>query len=561
MITTSDSPGYIDYAAFGVSADDLRSVQSLATIWSSAFPQIATCSGREGALAEFVLLTNELPTRIADTAWQSVWLRAWHRLSGQGFTLSEMFDLFNRAVGCCEHELYGNRPQVSRIQLELIAILRRCVIAAVSCAIELGDEARTSAAGLPGELAAMQRLREMIAGEREVAVLSVAMDGRRTFSHLSAGEVQSIPSLLTEKLARQLRSEDLIFGGREGEWLLLLPDVGSMAQPVLAAAQIKRAFSEPIVLLSGRGMVPEVDIGVAMGPEHGSDALEVIQAARLARACAQSNRESFVVFDDALRQNWQTRYELSDELRQAIQREGLTLFIQPQVDTASGRCFGGELLLRWQRANGEWVPPPLIMELIEENGWRAEFTDWLIRSALRCSSELEQAGVVITLSLNLTAGDMVDGDLPEMVAQCLETWHLSGDRFVFELTESALMADHDRCQNVMQRLRQLGIHLALDDFGTGYSSLSYLVTMPLNEIKIDRSFVVSMGMSADNLRIVRSIIDLAHDLGMSSLAEGVEEASQREQLKALGCHQVQGYLYGKPMPQDQFVTWFLSRQA
>ena len=185
----------------------------------------------------------------------------------------------------------------------------------------------------------------------------------------------------------------------------------------------------------------------------------------------------------------------------------------------------------------------------------------MIRAALRQCAALDAAGVNISLSLNLTAGDLLDPDLRELVAQCLETWRIPAGRFTFELTESAMMGDRELGLSVMKKLRELGVRLALDDFGTGYSSLSYLATLPINEIKIDRSFVINMSVSAEGLRIVRAIIDLTHDLGMCSLAEGVESIEQRDQLLALGCQDAQGYLYGKPMPRDEFITWYFARSA
>lgn len=256
----------------------------------------------------------------------------------------------------------------------------------------------------------------------------------------------------------------------------------------------------------------------------------------------------------------QARYQLSEELREALRKDSLMLYLQPQVEVGQG-CFGAELLLRWQRANGEWVAPPVIVDMIEEFGWRSQFTNWLVRAALRHCAELDAAGICVRLSLNLTAGDLLDTDLPELVGQCLESWRLPAGRFTFELTETAMMRDRARGLEIMSRLRDMGIRLALDDFGTGYSSLSYLATLPLNEIKIDRSFVVGMFSSIDNLRIVKTIIDLTHDLGMESLAEGVEDIAQRDQLFALGCSQVQGYLYAKPMPLLEFIAWYRAFQA
>ncbi len=560
MTTTLDNEGYLDYGAFGIAESDLQSLRALAGIWKAALAKVAGSFGNPLLLSEFVKLSSELPVSLGDVDWQRQWMSAWHKLSGRGFSMADMFGFFNHAVALAEADLFGNQAQVGRLQLDLFGILRRCVVAAISCAIELGEEARDTEAGLPGEWAAMRMLREMGDSGRQAAVLSVSMINRQALSNLTASELQSLPGLLSGQLTSLLRPQDKAFVGHEGEWLLVLDDVGSMAQPALAASQIHRVFDHPVHLLGGRGVSLDASIGIAIYPAQGGTPDEVVQAARLARASLQNSQEPFAIFDTSMMVDLQARYQLSEELREALRKDSLMLYLQPQVEVGQG-CFGAELLLRWQRANGEWVAPPVIVDMIEEFGWRSQFTNWLVRAALRHCAELDAAGICVRLSLNLTAGDLLDTDLPELVGQCLESWRLPAGRFTFELTETAMMRDRARGLEIMSRLRDMGIRLALDDFGTGYSSLSYLATLPLNEIKIDRSFVVGMFSSIDNLRIVKTIIDLTHDLGMESLAEGVEDIAQRDQLFALGCSQVQGYLYAKPMPLLEFIAWYRAFQA
>jgi len=555
-----DNEGYLDYGAFGIAESDLQSLRALAGIWKAALAKVAGSFGNPLLLSEFVKLSSELPVSLGDVDWQRQWMSAWHKLSGRGFSMADMFGFFNHAVALAEADLFGNQAQVGRLQLDLFGILRRCVVAAISCAIELGEEARDTEAGLPGEWAAMRMLREMGDSGRQAAVLSVSMINRQALSNLTASELQSLPGLLSGQLTSLLRPQDKAFVGHEGEWLLVLDDVGSMAQPALAASQIHRVFDHPVHLLGGRGVSLDASIGIAIYPAQGGTPDEVVQAARLARASLQNSQEPFAIFDTSMMVDLQARYQLSEELREALRKDSLMLYLQPQVEVGQG-CFGAELLLRWQRANGEWVAPPVIVDMIEEFGWRSQFTNWLVRAALRHCAELDAAGICVRLSLNLTAGDLLDTDLPELVGQCLESWRLPAGRFTFELTETAMMRDRARGLEIMSRLRDMGIRLALDDFGTGYSSLSYLATLPLNEIKIDRSFVVGMFSSIDNLRIVKTIIDLTHDLGMESLAEGVEDIAQRDQLFALGCSQVQGYLYAKPMPLLEFIAWYRAFQA
>lgn len=557
MTTTSDKVDCaLDMVLFGLDAEALASLAALAPLWRSKLAAVLAEEEGDPAVARFAAISAELPSRIGDPEWQQHWLSAWHELHGRGFSLVDTLAFFYRVAELCEQALFGDAPQVGRLHLDLFSLLRRSLYTAICGAIELGEEAGLARTGLPGELAALHCLREAAGAGKSLAVLSLALVNRNRFGQLAASDLQSLPGIVAERLRRLLRPQDRIFAGREGEWLVFLPDVHAMAQPTLAATHIQRLFAEPFGLLSGRRAQLEARIGAALMPDHGSDPEAILQAARLARWDLPARHEAFGWFVPEMRADWQRRFAMAEELHLALQQENLQLFLQPQVDAASGECTGAELLLRWQRAGGEWVPPPQIIEMIEENGWRQKFTDWLIRSALHMAGELTARGVDISLSLNLTAADLLDADLPEMFSQRLKTWQMPGSRFTIELTESAMLGDPERCLEIMRRLRGLGLRLALDDFGTGYSSLSYLVNLPLNEIKIDRSFIVAMASSEEHLRIVRTIIDLAWDLEMMPLAEGVEDAVQVAQLRRLGCNRMQGHYYAKAMPPEDFIAWY-----
>lgn len=562
MTTTSDkAPAYLELAAFGLDQEALRSIAVLDSIWRAALQQVVSDRHDDTALQEFVELSAALAASLADPVWQKNWLAAWRKLAGRGVPLSEVLTFLFMAVDACASPVLGEGLFVARINVDLFSLLRRSVFSAVSAAIELDEAVRFAESGVPGELAALQYLRKMLESGTDLALLSISLVNRHSFAHLAASELQTLPALFAERLGHRLRSQDKVFAGREGEWLLIFPGLSSMVQPSLAGARIKQSFAEPIRLSSGRSIALDVAMGAAMSPEHGTDADTLLQAARLARWDLARTRQEFGWYHPNLHSDWQTREDISGELKLALHQESFQFYLQPQVEISSGRCFGVEMLLRWQRANGDWVAPNLVVDLIEEHGWRQMFTDSLIRHALRTSAELDEAGIAVRLSLNLTAADMVDTDLPDAIAQHLETWQIPGSRFTVELTESAMMADQERCLSVMQQLSELGVNLALDDFGTGYSSLSYLVNLPFREIKIDRSFITAMSRSPDSLRIVRTIIDLTRDLDMQPLAEGVEDEVQLELLRSLGCDQVQGYLYARPMPVDQFISWYRTRQA
>lgn len=562
MTTTSASPlGRIDLASFGLVDEALSSLAAITADWSQAIDEVFADAGGDAPLADFIARCRSLPGELGDPRWQEAWLRDWQKLNSQGYPTLTLFSLLNAAFDSCEHTLLGSQRTVSRLHVDLLALLRRGVMSALSCAVDMIEESILQAEGMPGELAAVRYLWEGLEAGQRFAVLSVSVVNRDALVHLSAADLQSLPGLLAGRLGQLLRSDDRLFAGREGEWLLILPNIRSLTQPALAGAYVQRDFSRPFRLGSGKTLYFDVAIGAAVLPDHASDPEGVLAASRIARWHLAGGRDAFAWFQPDMQADWQRRTGLAEELKAALSQETLALYLQPQVEIGSGRCVGAELLLRWQNAAGEWVTPQLAMELIEENGWRHLYTDWMFRYALRLSSDLAAAGIELRLALNLTAADLADDDLVEMIAQRLETWQITGESFSLELTESAMLASAERAREIFAQLRKLGFRLALDDFGTGYSSLSHLVSLPLDELKIDRSFVVAMSRSPEHRRVVRTIIDLARDLDMIPLAEGVEREEEAEMLRQMGCHRIQGYLYGQAMPENEFIAWYEAHHA
>jgi EAL domain-containing protein (putative c-di-GMP-specific phosphodiesterase class I) len=554
----ADDRGFIDFGNYGLSDANVRSVAAMSTFWAKIARDKARAAGLESD-AEFVEALAGLASSLADPDWQRRWMRSWDRLTDAGIAMGALFGIAFAAAGECEAALFGDTPVPRQLHLELCLVLRRGIVAACCTAIEAKEEIRSVRSGISGEVTALATLQKWAAAHRRVGILSLTLVNRDTRSHFSASELQQQPALIVDRLQALLRPDDQIFAGRENEWLLLLPDVASKVQPSLAAAQIERAFVDPLRLDSGRPISLAMKIGAALLPDHGRDANAAVQSARLARWAIQADRDTFSWFRPENRTDWEHYSALVEELRTAIELETLQLYLQPQVELATGRCTGAELLLRWQRHSGDWVEPPRIIEMVEQNGWRALFTDWLIRAAMRVAADLTGRGVDITLSVNLTAGDLLDSELPDLLSQRLEAWDIPGNRFVLELTESAMMGDRAHGLAITQRLRDLGIRMSLDDFGTGYSSLSYLVSLPIHELKVDRSFVVSMFDSDENMRVVRTIVDLARDLNMVSLAEGIDDPRQVDELVRLGCDVGQGYLFARPLPLEDFMAWLGTR--
>lgn len=546
----------IDLAAAGLSSGDIASLRVLAADWRASVDDTLQVNLDEPDAAPLVDCTRDLLSAIAEPDWQRRWLHEWHRLQGRGYSSADLLTALEQTADRTIERLTGNFAQASRLELRLTISLRRAVVAAVCAAIELGEAARQAETGLASEHAALVVLNRLRQNDTPVTIFSLSLVNRDALSQLSASDLQDLPMGIADRLYRCLRPQDSIFAGREAEWITVLPGVTSKVQAAVTATAIRQEFSRPLALPGGQRMRLDIMIGIAMMPADGEPAELALQAARLARHALPPHAGEPGWFHPALRDDWSHRVELTKELEQAIAQNQLTLHLQPQVLLPEARCIGAELLLRWQRAGGEWVPPPLIVDMIEKNGWRPRFTDWLVRQAVGISNDLAAAGIEVRLSLNLSADDLLDRDLPELFAQILATWQRPARLLAVELTESAALADRQCAQGILERLEALGIELALDDFGTGYSSLGHLATLPIRELKIDRSFIIAMENSPDQLRLVRSIIDLAHDLGMVPLAEGVESTTQRDRLLALGCPRMQGYLYARPMPLADFIPWF-----
>ncbi|MBV5344689.1 MAG: EAL domain-containing protein, partial [Rhodoferax sp.] len=228
---------------------------------------------------------------------------------------------------------------------------------------------------------------------------------------------------------------------------------------------------------------------------------------------------------------------------------------------ASQTCVSAEALLRWQRDSGEWVTPPSILMSIERQGLRHRFNRWLFQRASEICNSLDRAGIPITMAINLSANDLQDPEIPELLAQALSTWEIKPGAVQIEITETVMVEETKGVMDVLQRIRNLGIDLSIDDFGTGFSGMSYLKNLPVQEVKIDQSFIGQIANSAKDREIADSIIQLAHRLGMEVVAEGVETPEAARIVSELGCDRLQGWLYSKALALPDFMAWYQARRS
>jgi EAL domain-containing protein (putative c-di-GMP-specific phosphodiesterase class I) len=249
------------------------------------------------------------------------------------------------------------------------------------------------------------------------------------------------------------------------------------------------------------------------------------------------------------------RLTLMGELRQAIENDGLVLHFQPKVDLRSGLVGEVEVLVRWNHPKHGLMYPDEFIPLAERTGLIKPLTLWVLHHALDQSSAWKQDGLALGVAVNLSAQVLFDLDLPDIVAGALAARDVVPNSLILEITESAIMVDKDRALHILSRLSDMGVRIAIDDFGTGYSSLSYLSKMPVDEIKIDKSFVLDMHENKTNAVIVHATIELGHNLGLSVIGEGVESGAMFDRLRELGCDAAQGYFMTRPLDVAAFASW------
>ncbi len=328
---------------------------------------------------------------------------------------------------------------------------------------------------------------------------------------------------------------------------------------VARAEEVLAAVSRP-VKIAGTRLSVQASIGVALA-EPGIDVSTIMKRADIALYEAKRERARWSVFDPEASTGTPERLSLLTDLREAVQQGELTVVFQPQVTVADGAVVGAEALARWQHAERGAIHPEEFICLAESAGLISQITDQVLEASLVALQDWNAAGLTAQVSVNLSARQLSDLNLPERLAGSLRRHRVDPRQLTVEVTESSIMGDPRRAAQILRALRGLGVRVAIDDFGTGYSSLVYLRSLDLDEIKIDRSFVTALCGDAHDVVLVRSIIELGHNLGLSVVAEGVEEPEQFLQLRDLGCDVVQGYYVGRPMDPAAMLRWMRSERS
>ncbi len=343
------------------------------------------------------------------------------------------------------------------------------------------------------------------------------------------------------------------------EFVVLLPN-GSLADAQALAERILKSMEQPISQ-DDQTVDLGAGIGIASFPLHGIDAESLLSRAEVAMYAAKKSGNAAVVYDPMIDRASEQSLSLLSELRRAIDHQEFRLQVQPKIVLDSGAVIGLEALIRWQHPQRGMIFPDDFIPFAEKTGFIRVMTRWVLEeSAALCSTWL-QRGLALKISVNLSARDLLDQDLPHKFAEILERHHVTAASFCLEITESTIMDDPVRALHTLERLHAMGVELAIDDFGTGYSSLAYLKRLPVDELKIDKSFVMNMEHDTDDAQIVRSTIDLGHNMGLRVVAEGIESEVVWDLLASMGCDHGQGYFISRPMPAERLEAWIAQWRA
>ena len=420
-----------------------------------------------------------------------------------------------------------------------------------------------SLTGLPNRVQFRDAVREAITQARassdpQARTVSVIMLDLDRFKHVNDVLGYHFGDLLLSRVAERLsqqivRDGDLVarLGGDEFAVLLRQGDA-ALADSV--AQRINRAFDEPLVL-EEHTVDMGAGIGMASWPQHADEAELLLSRAEIAMYAAKRRAQGPLLYEPAIDAASAQTLSLLSELRSAVGGNELRLYLQPKLALESGRVCGAEALVRWQHPQRGLVPPMEFIPFAEQTGFIRTLTIWVFEEAARHWQRLRSEGIELRLSVNLSTRDLLDQELPQKFDALLVKHRVPAEAFCLEITESAIMDDPQRALATLNRLSGLGFKLSIDDFGTGYSSLAYLKRLPVDELKIDKSFVLNMETDLDDAKIVRSTIDLAHNMGLTVVAEGVENAKVWDLLRQLECDEAQGYHMGKPMPAGDFHAW------
>ena len=416
--------------------------------------------------------------------------------------------------------------------------------------------------GLPNRALLLDRLEFILATARrrnsQVALLFIDLDNFKTVNdslgHMAGDQLLKI---IAARIPGVLRSGDVVSRHGGDEFLVVLPDLGEQG-PVPVAEKLLATIAEPMEL-EGQSISVSPSIGISVFPRDGDSADMLIRHADAAMYLAkQRGRNNYQFFNEGLSQAAYRALTLETRMREAIRDEAFLVHYQPQVRVDNGALTGIEALIRWPQKDGSWIAPNDFIPVAEQRGLIRPIGSWVLRQACRQNREWQRAGLPhVPIAVNLSAVQFRQKNLLAEVEAVLKETGLAAQYLAFELTESMLMEDTAEIARTLEGLKAMGVRIAIDDFGTGHSSLMHLKRFPIDKLKIDRTFVRDTPGDPDDCAIIAAIIDLARNMEITSIAEGVDRQEQLDFLRSRGCGEVQGHLFAMAMPPDEMAQWMV----
>ncbi len=385
-----------------------------------------------------------------------------------------------------------------------------------------------------------------------VGLLVIHLSGvGRINLELGYGMGDAVLEQTVERIRKAVRPDDLLVRIDGVDFALIMPGLKNIGQILLASRKIASVCAQSCQIQDQR-LSTRPRVGAALAPVHADTAEALLRCADQALVRAEQTAGGLYVFETSADPMTSGSLVMERDLEAALDNNDLDVHFQPKVDLDGGRVVGVEALSRWQHPERGFVRPDLFIAAAERSGLIEPLTQWNLNAALRS----QQVGFpTLSVAVNLSTVSLNQPDVADMIEQAVAIWGIEPAQLVLEVTESAMIADPPRTLATLHRLHAHGLKLSIDDFGTGYSSLAYLSELPVCELKIDRSFVLNMTEHRQSENIVHAVIDLAHNLEMTVVAEGIEDQATLEQLRAMGCDVGQGYFFGKPMPVDELDDW------
>jgi diguanylate cyclase (GGDEF)-like protein/PAS domain S-box-containing protein len=416
--------------------------------------------------------------------------------------------------------------------------------------------------GLPNVLLAQDRLQQAISlADRDhgkLALMVVDLDRFKaindTLGHSVGDEVLIAAA---KRLGECLRDTDTLCRQGGDEFLILLPNLADPDASVVFLAKLMLGFLAPFQV-DGKDLTMTISVGVSIYPDDGRDFDTLLKRADMAMYRAKDDgRNTYRFFNKDMNEDVQERLTIHFGLRRALEKRQFVLHYQPQVDIASGALVGAEALIRWQHPELGMVPPARFIPAAEESGLIVPIGEWVLLEACLEAARWQQAGLSgLVVAVNLSALQFKRGDIEQSVIMALQESGIDPSQLELELTESILIGDTEQVLETVMRLKQMGVKLSIDDFGTGYSSLSYLKRFKVDKLKIDQSFIRNLASDLDDEAIVRAVIQMAHSLGLRTIAEGVESKQVLDRLRLYHCDEIQGYFISRPIPAAQFLATY-----